>query len=58
MSDSKVKLKHIKLSNYCGYKDFELDLTDDQGVKRWSIFYGPNGIGKSNFKPCTRMSPN
>ncbi|MHA1470937.1 MAG: AAA family ATPase [Candidatus Asgardarchaeia archaeon] len=44
-----IKLKSIKLTNYCGYKDFELDLSDGEGVKRWAIFYGPNGVGKSNL---------
>jgi len=44
-----IKLKSIKLINYCGYKDFELDLTSGEGVSRWAMFYGPNGIGKSNF---------
>jgi len=44
-----IKLKKIKLINYCGYKDFELDLTTGEEVSRWAMFYGPNGIGKSNF---------
>jgi len=44
-----IKLKKVKLINYCGYRDFELDLSDGEGVSRWAIFYGPNGIGKSNF---------
>jgi AAA15 family ATPase/GTPase len=43
------KLKTIKLVNYCGYKNFDLDLSDGNDVRRWSIFYGPNGCGKSNF---------
>lgn len=44
-----IKLKSIKLINYCGYKDFELDLSDGEGVKRWAMFYGPNGSFKSTF---------
>jgi predicted ATPase len=44
-----IKLKRIKLQNYCGYKNFELDLTDGDNVKTWAMFYGPNGVGKSNF---------
>jgi AAA15 family ATPase/GTPase len=44
-----IKLKSVKLINYCGYKDFELDLASGEGVSRWAMFYGPNGIGKSNF---------
>lgn len=44
-----IKLKSIKLKNYCGFRDFELDLTDGDSVKTWAMFYGPNGVGKSNF---------
>lgn len=44
-----IKLKSIKLRNYCGYKEFEFDLSTPDGVKKWQIFYGPNGIGKSNI---------
>ncbi len=44
-----IKLKKIKLKNYCGYKDFELDLTEGDGVKKWLMFYGPNGSFKSTF---------
>lgn len=44
-----ITLKHISLFNYCGYKRFELDLSNADGVDRWKMFYGPNGIGKSNF---------
>lgn len=44
-----VKLKKIKLKNYCGYRDFELDLTDGDNVKMWAMFFGPNGSFKSTF---------
>lgn len=44
-----IKLKKIKLKNFCGYRNFELDLSEGQSVKRWAILYGPNGTGKSNF---------
>lgn len=44
-----IKLKKIKLINYCGYRDFELDLTENGSVKRWAMFYGPNGSFKSTF---------
>lgn len=44
-----IKLKHIKLRNYCGYIEFELDLSDGDSVKKWQMFFGPNGIGKSNI---------
>lgn len=44
-----IKLKCIKLRNYCGYREFELDLTDGDGVKKWQMLFGPNGVGKSNL---------
>jgi len=44
-----IKLKSIKLRNYCGYRDFELDLSEGDGVKKWQMFYGPNGSFKSTF---------
>lgn len=44
-----IKLKYVHLKNYCGYRDFELDLTDENGVKRCQLLCGPNGAGKSNF---------
>ena len=44
-----IKLKKIRLKNYCGYKDFELDLTDGDGIKKWAMFFGPNGTFKSTF---------
>jgi len=39
-----IKLKKIKLINFCGYKNFELDLS-----KEWLVLFGTNGCGKSNF---------
>ena len=44
-----IKLKKIKLINYCGYRNFELDLTEGDGVRKWAMFYGPNGSFKSTF---------
>jgi len=44
-----IKLKEIKLVNYCGYKDFKLNLMDNDKLKKWIILYGQNGTGKSNF---------
>ena len=44
-----ISLKKIKLVNYCGFKDFELDFTDGQDVKKWAMFYGPNGSFKSTL---------
>jgi predicted ATP-binding protein involved in virulence len=44
-----IKLKNIKLINYCGFKNFELDLTEGKDVKKWTMLYGPNGSFKSSF---------
>lgn len=54
-----MKLKKIILDNYCGYKHLELDLCDDfNDAKKWIIFCGPNGIGKSNFIRATEILTN
>jgi energy-coupling factor transporter ATP-binding protein EcfA2 len=45
-----TKLKEIKLKNFCGYKDFYLSFVNpDNSIRKWTVFYGPNGVGKSNF---------
>jgi len=50
-----VKLKNLHLINFCGYRDFELDFTDGEGVRQWTILHGPNGVGKSNFLHAIRI---
>jgi len=42
-----LKIKSLRLQNYCGYKDAEFDFTRGNGVKPVSMFFGPNGCGKS-----------
>jgi AAA15 family ATPase/GTPase len=44
-----IKLKNIKLINYCGYRDFELNLSEGEEVRKWTVLYGPNGSYKSTF---------
>ena len=44
-----INLKYIKLKNYCGYRNFELEL------KSWNVLYGPNGSFKTNFLNAVRM---
>ena len=55
-----TKLKKIKLQNYCGYRDFELDFMDGDKIKNLAIFYGPNGTFKSTFLGAVDLliSPN
>ena len=50
-----VKLKRLKLVNYCGYRTFDLDLTDGDSIKKWTMLYGGNGCGKSNFLEAVRL---
>lgn len=50
-----VKLKKLKLVNYCGYRTFDLDMTDGEDIKKWTMLYGPNGVGKSNFLEAVRL---
>jgi len=49
-----IKLKKIKLLNYCGYKNFELNLFDDD-IQKWILLFGPNGVGKSNFLDAVQL---
>lgn len=50
-----IKLKKIKLVNYCGYRDFEIDLSHGNHVKKWSMLYGPNGSFKSTFLRAVQL---
>ena len=53
------KLKNIKLINYCGYRNFELDLSDkEEGIRKWTMFYGPNGSFKSTFLKAVDLLSN
>jgi len=49
------KIKKLNLVNYCGYRTFNLDMTDGDEVKQWTMLYGPNGVGKSNFLEAVRL---
>lgn len=46
---SKVKLKELKLKNYLGYHNVDLNFTHNGVPNQINLFYGPNGIGKSSF---------
>jgi len=41
-----VKIKKVRLQNYCGYRDVEYDFSFNGQIKQLAIFYGPNGGGK------------
>jgi AAA15 family ATPase/GTPase len=53
-----TKLKYVKLVNYCGYKDFEIDLTHNGELNKWTILYGPNGTYKTSFLNAVFMLSN
>jgi len=50
-----VKLKKIRLKDYCGYRDKEFDFTENGGVKKLACFYGTNGCGKSTMLQAIGM---
>lgn len=50
-----TRLKSLHLTNYCGYRTFDLDLTDGEGIKKWTTLFGVNGCGKSNFLEAVRL---
>ncbi len=49
-----ITVKTVHLQNYCGYSDCTFDFSD----KPFSVFYGPNGIGKSTCLDAIRMAGN
>jgi len=54
-----VKLKKMKLKNYCGYRESEFDFTDENGeVKNFAVFFGANGSGKSTLLNAVQMLSN
>jgi len=51
-----IKLKYIKLKNYCGYRDDSFDFTQDGvSVKPMACFFGSNGCGKSTLLEAIRL---
>lgn len=44
-----VKLKYIKLENFCGYRNFEYDFYKSEDFQKWLMVYGPNGSFKSTL---------
>lgn len=54
-----VKLKKMRLKNYCGYRDSEFDFTDENGeVKNFAVLFGANGAGKTNLLNAVRILSN
>ena len=45
-----IKIKKLRMHNYCGFRDTEIDFTDGKNnINDISLFYGPNGEGKSTI---------
>jgi AAA15 family ATPase/GTPase len=43
------KISKLKLINFCGFRNFEIDLLD------WAVLYGPNGSFKSSLLHAIRL---
>jgi len=51
-----IYLKSIYLENFCGYKKFSLDFFDqNERFRPFTVFFGPNGFGKSTFLQSVRI---
>jgi len=47
-------LKSLKLHNYCGIQDLSIDFIKDDQPRPLSLFYAPNGYGKSTILNAIR----
>jgi predicted ATP-binding protein involved in virulence len=51
-----IKIKSLYLKNYCGYKDTLFSFVDSFGeIVPLSVFFGPNGCGKSTCLQAIRL---
>lgn len=50
-----VKIKKIRLQNYCGYKDTTFSFENDGKINNFSAFFGPNGCGKSTVLEAVNL---
>lgn len=50
-----IKIKSLHLKNFCGYRDTVFDFTIKDQIKPLSIFFGPNGCGKSTALEAIRF---
>jgi len=54
-----IKLAGMKLKDYCGYRDTEINLLNDQDqANNIVVIYGPNGIGKSTLIKAIQLVSN
>ena len=51
----KAFLKSLSLRNYCGFKSLDLDFSDNDEIKNLSLFFAPNGTGKTTVLNAVRM---
>ena len=50
-----IVLKDISFRNYCGFKDLYLNFLDGSQHKPLSLFFAPNGSGKSSILNAIRL---
>ena len=59
-----IKIHNIELKNYCGYRFLEKNFMEDcstrtqKSAKNLTLFYGPNGCGKTSFLEAILMASN
>jgi AAA15 family ATPase/GTPase len=44
-----IKLKTLRVKNYCGYRDMTFNFGDEKGITPLNLFFGANGSGKSSI---------
>jgi predicted ATP-binding protein involved in virulence len=42
-----IKVKNVKMKNFCGYRDMEFNFYNNEKINPISVFFGPNGTGKT-----------
>ena len=51
-------LQNIHLKNFCGYRNCSLSFSQNKIYNPISVFYGPNGEGKSSLLQAIRLASN
>jgi len=44
-----IKIKKLRMKNFCGFRDTEVDFIKDGKINNISLLFGPNGEGKSTI---------
>jgi ABC-type cobalamin/Fe3+-siderophores transport system ATPase subunit len=51
----RIRIKKIRIQNFCRYKDVEIDFTHNGDIVPLSCFVGPNGTGKTTILDAVSM---